>query len=74
MKEVFADPTHDESLIFELLDMKHDVQDSESAAWFLQDLATVQDAAGSLVTPLLVKELVSCLKTKSQCSQLAELA
>ncbi|KAK3443038.1 hypothetical protein EUGRSUZ_B03429 [Eucalyptus grandis] len=43
-KEVFVDPSRDESLIFELLDFKHEVGDSGSAVWFLQDLATEQDA------------------------------
>ncbi|KAK9286536.1 hypothetical protein L1049_014934 [Liquidambar formosana] len=48
-QEVFVDPARDESLIFELLDLKHDVADNGSAAWFLQDLATEQDADGSMV-------------------------
>ncbi|KAI4368689.1 hypothetical protein MLD38_017219 [Melastoma candidum] len=43
-QEVFADPSRDESLIFELLELKHDVGDQGSAVWFLQDLATEQDA------------------------------
>lgn len=38
------DPSRDESLIFELLEMKHEVPDDQSAAWFLQDLANEQDA------------------------------
>ncbi|XP_021890626.1 probable ran guanine nucleotide release factor isoform X2 [Carica papaya] len=45
-QEVFVDPARDESLIFELLDLKHDVGDNGSATWFLQDLATEQDAEG----------------------------
>ncbi|GAV80289.1 Mog1 domain-containing protein [Cephalotus follicularis] len=45
-QEVFVDPARDESLIFELLDYKHDIGDNGSAAWFLQDLATEQDAEG----------------------------
>lgn len=49
LKEVFVDPSRDESLIFELLDFKHDVEDNGSAAWFLQDLATEQDAEGCMV-------------------------
>lgn len=53
-KEVFVDPSRDESLIFELLDFKHDVEDNGSAVWFLQDLATEQDAEGSVVILLLV--------------------
>lgn len=48
-QEVFADPNRDESLIFELLDLKRDVEDNGSATWFLRDLATEQDAEGSLV-------------------------
>ncbi|XP_028097131.1 ran guanine nucleotide release factor-like isoform X2 [Camellia sinensis] len=43
-QEVFADPTRDESLIFELLDLKLEVADNGSATWFLQDLAREQDA------------------------------
>ncbi|XLT06141.1 hypothetical protein HN51_044890 [Arachis hypogaea] len=39
----------DESLIFELLEYKHDVADNGSAVWFLQDLANEQDAEGSVV-------------------------
>lgn len=48
-QEVFADPNRDESLIVELLDLKHDVADNQSASWFLQDLANEQDSAGDLV-------------------------
>ncbi|XP_057950178.1 uncharacterized protein LOC131145111 [Malania oleifera] len=43
-QEAFADPARDESLIFELLDLKRDVSDNESAVWFFQDLMTEQDA------------------------------
>ncbi|XP_028068509.1 ran guanine nucleotide release factor-like isoform X3 [Camellia sinensis] len=43
-QEVLGDPERDESLIFELLDLKLDVADNGSATWFLQDLATEQDA------------------------------
>lgn len=46
-QEVFADPGRDESLIFELLDFKHDVGDNGSAAWFLLDLASEQNAEGT---------------------------
>ncbi|KAJ4835489.1 hypothetical protein Tsubulata_015478 [Turnera subulata] len=45
-QEVYVDPNRDESLIFELLEFKHDVPDNGSAAWFLQDLANEQDAEG----------------------------
>ncbi|OVA13345.1 Ran-interacting Mog1 protein [Macleaya cordata] len=48
-QEVFDDPARDECLIIELLDLKHDVEDSGSAVWFLQDLATEQNAEGSTV-------------------------
>ncbi|XP_020216664.1 ran guanine nucleotide release factor [Cajanus cajan] len=48
-QEVFVDPSRDESLIFELLELKPDVADNGSAAWFLQDLAREQDAEGSVV-------------------------
>lgn len=48
-QEVFADPNRDESLIIELLELKPDVADNGSAAWFLQDLASEQDAEGSVV-------------------------
>lgn len=46
---MFADPSRDESLIFELLEFKPDVADHGSAAWFLQDLAREQDAEGTVV-------------------------
>ncbi|XP_050215846.1 uncharacterized protein LOC126666953 [Mercurialis annua] len=45
-QEVFVDPDRDESLIFELLDYKHEVGDNGSASWFLQDLANEQNAEG----------------------------
>ncbi|KAL3646470.1 hypothetical protein CASFOL_011650 [Castilleja foliolosa] len=48
-QEVFVDPTRDESLIFELLDLKTDVADHGSATWFLQDLANEQDVEGTMV-------------------------
>lgn len=48
------DPTRDESLIFELLDYKHEVGDEGSAIWFLQDLATEQEAEGGMVFSLFV--------------------
>lgn len=57
MKEVFADPTRDESLIFELLDLKHEVEDNNSAIWFLQDIAREQDAEESMVTTMKSKYL-----------------
>lgn len=51
---MFVDPARDESLIFELLDLKHDVGDVGSAAWFLEDLATEQDAEGCTVRLILL--------------------
>ncbi|XP_057482483.1 uncharacterized protein LOC130769257 [Actinidia eriantha] len=48
-QEVCVDPSRDESLIFELLDLKLDVADNGSATWFLQDLASEQDAEGAMV-------------------------
>jgi len=45
-QEVFVDPSRDESLIFELLDFKAEVGDIGSASWFLNDLASEQDAEG----------------------------
>lgn len=48
------DPTRDESLVFELLDLKQDVADDGSAVWFLQDLATEQDAEGFTVAFMFV--------------------
>lgn len=49
-KEAFADPSRDESLIFELLELKSEVEDAGSAAWFLRDLAREQDAQDSFVS------------------------
>ncbi|XP_074309730.1 uncharacterized protein LOC141644156 [Silene latifolia] len=48
-QEAFSDPDRDESIIVELLDLKHEVTDENSAVWFLQDLATEQDAEGGMV-------------------------
>ncbi|KAI5679052.1 hypothetical protein M9H77_10002 [Catharanthus roseus] len=48
-QEVYVDPSRDESLIFELLELKVDVADNSSATWFLQDLASEQDAEGAMV-------------------------
>ncbi|KAL2494812.1 Mog1/PsbP/DUF1795-like photosystem II reaction center PsbP family protein [Forsythia ovata] len=48
-QEVFVDPARDESLIFELIDLKANVPDEGSASWFLQDLANEQDAEGTMV-------------------------
>ncbi|XP_072972442.1 uncharacterized protein [Typha angustifolia] len=48
-QEVFADPSRDESLIIELLDLKHEVGDNGSALWFLRDIASEQDAEEAMV-------------------------
>ncbi|KAE8732956.1 Mog1/PsbP/DUF1795-like photosystem II reaction center PsbP family protein isoform 2 [Hibiscus syriacus] len=45
-QEVFVHPARDESLIFELLDYKHEVGDDGSAVWFLRDLAIEQEGEG----------------------------
>ncbi|XP_062185981.1 uncharacterized protein LOC133889498 [Phragmites australis] len=49
-QEVFIDPARDESLIFELLDLKGEVEDADSALWFLRDIANEQDAGDNMVT------------------------
>lgn len=46
------DPARDESLIFELLDLKTNVADEGSAVWFFQDLANEQEAEGVVVSSL----------------------
>ncbi|EEC77400.1 hypothetical protein OsI_16161 [Oryza sativa Indica Group] len=48
-QEVFVDPARDGSLIFELLDLKGEVEDGGSALWFLRDIANEQDAGDNLV-------------------------
>ncbi|GJN02702.1 hypothetical protein PR202_ga20080 [Eleusine coracana subsp. coracana] len=48
-QEVFVDPARDESLIFELLDLKGEVDDTGSALWFLRDIANEQDAGDNMV-------------------------
>uniref|UniRef100_A0A7N0RJV8 Ran guanine nucleotide release factor n=1 Tax=Kalanchoe fedtschenkoi TaxID=63787 RepID=A0A7N0RJV8_KALFE len=48
-QEVYVDPSRDESLIIELLELKREVADGNSAIWFFQDLAGEQDAEGSMV-------------------------
>ncbi|VAH33081.1 unnamed protein product [Triticum turgidum subsp. durum] len=48
-QEVVVDPARDESLIFELLDLKGEVEDGGSALWFLRDVANEQDAGDNLV-------------------------
>jgi len=51
-QEVFVDPARDESLIFELLDLKGEVDDAGSALWFLRDIANEQDAGDNLVNKI----------------------
>uniref|UniRef100_A0A0E0D2R2 Uncharacterized protein n=1 Tax=Oryza meridionalis TaxID=40149 RepID=A0A0E0D2R2_9ORYZ len=48
-QEVFVDPARDESLIFDLLDLKGEVEDGSSALWFLRDIANEQNAGDNLV-------------------------
>uniref|UniRef100_A0A803R3X2 Uncharacterized protein n=1 Tax=Cannabis sativa TaxID=3483 RepID=A0A803R3X2_CANSA len=48
-QEVFVDPSRDESLIFEILELKEEVGDDGSASWFLQDLASEQESEGCVV-------------------------
>ncbi|XP_078433551.1 ran guanine nucleotide release factor, putative (Mog1/PsbP/DUF1795-like photosystem II reaction center PsbP family protein) isoform X2 [Wolffia australiana] len=48
-QEVFFDPSRDESIVFELLELKSEVGDERSAEWFLRDLAVEQDAEDSVV-------------------------
>lgn len=61
-KEAFVDPSRDESIVFELLDLKDEVGDEGSAGWFLRDLAAEQDAEGSMVRDLVhVEEFSSSL-------------
>ncbi|RZC46449.1 hypothetical protein C5167_039397 [Papaver somniferum] len=48
-QEAYVDPARDESVVIELLDLKHDVGDNGNAVWFLQDLAGEQNAEGTTV-------------------------
>ncbi|KAF4360625.1 hypothetical protein CsatB_007508 [Cannabis sativa] len=48
-QEVFVDPSRDESLILEILELKEEVGDDGSASWFLQDLSSEQEAEGCVV-------------------------
>ncbi|KAI5002006.1 hypothetical protein ZWY2020_026656 [Hordeum vulgare] len=48
-QEVLVDPAHDESLIFELLDLKGMVEDGGDVLWFVHDVANKQDAGDNLV-------------------------
>ncbi|EPS73516.1 hypothetical protein M569_01241, partial [Genlisea aurea] len=59
-QEAFVDSSRDESIVLELLELKHDVADTGSAAWFLQDLADDQDAE---VTQLLERSHGDVLTT-----------
>ncbi|KAF4350706.1 hypothetical protein G4B88_000844 [Cannabis sativa] len=51
-QEVFVDPSRDESLIFEILELKEEVGDDGSASWFLQDLASEQESEGCVAPGL----------------------
>ncbi|KAI4986383.1 hypothetical protein ZWY2020_019013 [Hordeum vulgare] len=48
-EEVLVDPARDESLIFELLDLKGEVEDGGSALWFPRDVPNEQDVGDNLV-------------------------
>ncbi|KAE8817341.1 putative ran guanine nucleotide release factor [Hordeum vulgare] len=48
-QEVLIDPARDESLIFELLDLKGEVEDGGRAVWFLRDVVNEQDVGDNLV-------------------------
>ncbi|CAI9276484.1 unnamed protein product [Lactuca saligna] len=51
LEEVFVDLAHDKSMIFELLELNHDVEDNGSGTSFLQDLAREQGLfEGNIVT------------------------
>lgn len=46
---MYADPNRDESIIIELLELEQNVEDAQSAVWFLHDLSHEQDAGQTLV-------------------------
>ncbi|KAI5007988.1 hypothetical protein ZWY2020_009036 [Hordeum vulgare] len=46
--EVLVDPARDESLIFELLDLKGEVEDGSNALWFSRDVPNEQDVGDNL--------------------------
>ncbi|KAI3947446.1 hypothetical protein MKW92_035077 [Papaver armeniacum] len=48
-QEAYVDPARDESIVIELLDLKHDVRGNGGAVWFLQDLASEQNAEATTV-------------------------
>ncbi|CAI9269733.1 unnamed protein product [Lactuca saligna] len=48
VSNMFVDPTRDGSLIFDLLELKHVVEDNGSGTWFLQDLAREEGAEGNI--------------------------
>eukprot|EP00850_Spirogloea_muscicola_P010069 SM000058S18499 [mRNA] locus=s58:223337:225567:+ [translate_table: standard] len=47
VQEVFVDGARDESVIVELLELKPNVDDAAAAVWFLEDLATEQEATNA---------------------------
>lgn len=66
-QEVLVDPSRDESLIFELLDLKGEVDDAGSALWFLRDIANEQDAGDSLVGTTCFNVIVLHWWTEEAC-------
>ncbi|CAN1187846.1 Probable ran guanine nucleotide release factor [Linum perenne] len=48
-QEAFVDPARDESLVFEVLELKNEIGDNGNAAWFLQDLVNEQDGEGFIL-------------------------
>ncbi|PKU73482.1 hypothetical protein MA16_Dca008046 [Dendrobium catenatum] len=49
-QEAFADSSSDESLIFEMLDFKKEIEDDGSTIWFLRDMTREQDGEESMVS------------------------
>ncbi|KAI4997517.1 hypothetical protein ZWY2020_052859 [Hordeum vulgare] len=47
-QEVLVDPARDKSLIYELLDLKGEVEDGGSVLWFLRNVTNEQDAGDNL--------------------------
>ncbi|KAM6595848.1 hypothetical protein CsatA_006372 [Cannabis sativa] len=65
-QEVFVDPSRDESLIFEILELKEEVGDDGSASWFLQDLASEQESEGCVVSVLLLPSMCLFCRDKDE--------
>jgi len=51
-QECFADGARDESLLVEILELKSEVQNADSARFFFQDLATANDALSTEITKI----------------------